>query len=50
MHKIKTDKNNEIFLFVIYRSSNSRDDNYKQLLDLLAELCDKREDKLLFIG
>ena len=34
----------------IYRSPNIRDDNNKQLVDLIAELCDKREDKLLFIG
>ena len=38
------------FLCVIYRSPNSRDDNNKQLLDLIVELGDKREDKLLFIG
>ena len=50
MYKIKTDKKNELFLCVIYRSTNSRDDNNKHLLDLIVELCDKREDKLLFIG
>ena len=50
MYKIKTDKKNELFLCVINRSPNSRDNNNKPLLALIAELCDKREDKLLFIG
>ena len=50
MYKIKTDKKNELFLCVIYRSPNSRDDNNKQLLDLIVNLCDKRVDTLLFIG
>ena len=49
MYTIQTDKN-ELFLCVIYRSPNSRDDINKQLLDLIFELCDKREDKLLSIG
>ena len=35
---------------VIYRSPNSRNDNNKQLLDLIVDLCDKREDKLSFNG
>ena len=34
----------------IQKSYNSRDENNKQLLDLIVELCDKREDKLLLIG
>ena len=46
----KTDKKNELFLCVIYRSPSSRDDNNKQLLDLIVELCGKRVDKLVFIG
>ena len=50
MYKIKTDIKNELFLCVIYRSLTSRDDNNEQLLDLIVELCDKRMDKLLFIG
>ena len=50
MFKLKTDKKNELFLGVVYRSPDSRDDNNKQLLDLIVELCDKKEDKLLFIG
>ena len=50
MYKIKTDKKNELFLCVIYRCPNSRDDNNKQLLDLIVELYDKRVDELLFIG
>ena len=50
MYKVKNDKKKELFLCVIYRSPNSRDDNNKQLLDLIVELCDKREDELLFIG
>ena len=50
MYKIQTDKKNKLFLCVIYRRPNSRDVNNKQLLDLIVELCDKREDKLLFIG
>ena len=49
-YKIKTDKKNELFLCVIYKSPNSRDDNNKQLLDLIVELSDKRVDKLFFIG
>ena len=31
IYKIKTDKKNELFLRVIHRSPNSRDDNNKQL-------------------
>ena len=50
MYKIKTDKKNELFLRVKYRSPNIRDDNNKQFLDLIVELYDKRVDKLLFIG
>ena len=50
MYKIQTDKKNKLFLYVTYRSPNSRDDNNKQLLDLIVELSDKRVDKLLFIG
>ena len=50
MYKIKTDKKNEHLSCVIYSCPNSRDDNNKQLLDILVELCDKRVDKLSFIG
>ena len=50
MYKIKTDKKNKLFLWVNYRSPNSRDDNNKQLLDLIVELLYKRVDTLLFIG
>ena len=50
MYKIKTDKKNELFLCVIYRSPNSRDDDNEQFLDLIVELSDKRVDELKFIG
>ena len=46
MYEIKPDNKTEL-LCVLF---NSRDDNNKQLLDLVVELCDKRVDKLLFIG
>ena len=46
VYTIQTDKKNELFLCVIYRSPNSRDDDNKQLLDLLVDNLDNEPNIL----
>lgn len=48
--KINTSGKNELYLCVIYRSPNSSDENNHLLLQSVAEICDRKLDKLIFIG
>lgn len=48
--KIKTSNRNELYIYVIYRSPNSTDENNQFLLQSVAEMCNKKLDKLIFIG